>query len=409
MRRVTALPLVSAAIVLVAATLVAPAAQAEPVVVSRSGLPDGFSLESGNGIDPTDSSGDGGYAHVTGSAALFPPSGLGALRLTSTGTSTAALQWAVGDPDSLVASWAVVRSSSATPFNLVASMTKPSGTYYGIATPAFTSGRWGVVDLVAPTYAWFTATLVSQGSDTLADFADRDTVNDGATAATLSVRQPVAATGSVLVDTVRVSTGDPGTTYDFEAPLTTTTMTASKSTITAGGSVLLSTKVSDGPEPLAGVPAVLWAKAFGESAFSMVAAVPTDAEGRASLSRAPARRTEFQWRFPGTDLQTSSQSPIAAVGVRTRVTLTLLDASLSPGQTLRARGTTFPAKPGVTATLWRTTASGRTRIGSAIVKVDGSYAINRTVTKGTWRVHVTVAASGGNLVGTSVTRTATVG
>lgn len=77
--------------------------------------------------------------------------------------------------------------------------------------------------------------------------------------------------------------------------------------------------------------------------------------------------------------------------------------------TLRARGTVFPAKPGATVTLWRTTASSTTKVGSATVQANGSYAINRTVTKGTWRVHVTVPASTGNLAGKSVTRTATVG
>ena len=115
MRRLVSLPVISAAIVVVTAALVPLAAYAEPVVVSRTGLPAGFSFVSGNAIDPTDTTGNGTYAHVTGAAAASPPSGLGALRLTSTPASTAALLWSTGDPDDLVASWTVIRRCFAVP------------------------------------------------------------------------------------------------------------------------------------------------------------------------------------------------------------------------------------------------------------------------------------------------------
>ena len=408
MRRLT-VPLVSCAVVLTT-SLVAPSAHAEPVVVSRAALPAGFSFVSGNAVDPTDTAGDGSYAHVTEAAAASPPSGLGALRLTSTATSTAALRWSTGDPDDLIASWTVIRRSTPDPgpAHLVASVTKPSGTYYGITQVSVPEGQWAVVDALAPTYSWYTAQLVGVGSDTVAAFADRDPVNDNATGATLSIRQ-VNSGATLLVDTVRVSTGDPGTTYDFEAPLTATTMITSTTTLTAGRRFLLGTRVTQGAAPLVGAPVELWVRAFGEGDFTLITTRSTDATGRASLSRAPTRRTEYQWRYAGNDLRTQSRSPVATIRVRTRVTLQLVDDTLSPGGTLRARGTTFPAKPGATVTLWRTTASGTTKIGTATVQADGSYAINRTVTTGTWRVHVTVPASGGNLAGTSVTHTATVG
>jgi len=96
--------------------------------------------------------------------------------------------------------------------------------------------------------------------------------------------------------------------------------------------------------------------------------------------------------------------------VKAKVTLTLADSTLSPGQTLVATGRITPAKVDSVATLWRKTSSGPVRLRSiTLTESDGTFRITKVLnSRGTYKVYVTVPAAKGNLAGTSPIRTATV-
>jgi hypothetical protein len=95
------------------------------------------------------------------------------------------------------------------------------------------------------------------------------------------------------------------------------------------------------------------------------------------------------------------------VKVHTKVTSRIVDAILTRGQTLVVRGGTTPAKPGVTATLWRKTSAGPVKLDTATVDTNGTYKLTEVAsTRGTWKVYVTVPAATGNLAGESPLRSA---
>jgi len=283
--------------------------------------------------------------------------------------------------------------------------------WQGVATVPLTKDTWTSVDFTSATFQWTDGNTGSE-SKTLATFlADHgdDTVGGivGASACAGST------TGSVFLDDIRIGAGTNTQIFDFE-PLIPTAITAtvSKNIITNGGSVKLSTKLTSDGTPLAGRPVELVHKPFGQSSYSSLGTVDTNASGIASLTLFPKKNTSYQWRYGGdTQEYAASQSPIRSVGVRARVTIALADPTLKPGQTLVVTGKVTPPKTGFVATLWRKTATGKVKLASTtMVRADGTYRIARALqTKGTYVVFVTVPAAKGNLAGTSPTRTATVG
>jgi len=158
-----------------------------------------------------------------------------------------------------------------------------------------------------------------------------------------------------------------------------------------------------------GAPIQLWAKPSGKS-YAKIATVPADTSGNASKTVAPRVGTTYQWRFPSMGANQPSQSPTKAVGVRAKVTAELVDESVHKGQRLVVVGKVTPDKGGVRATFYRDSATGQIKLGSALVRSDGTYRIASGVisTSGsqTWKVYVKVPAEGGNLAGKSPVLTA---
>lgn len=200
--------------------------------------------------------------------------------------------------------------------------------------------------------------------------------------------------------------------YDFDAQPSTTTLSASRSRLTSGQSVTLSTVATvtyDVGQPA--VPATsarlqLWRRPAGGT-WKKYATTSADDQGRASIRLVPTSIAEYQWRFPTTGSTAPSRSAIKRVDVAAKVTGELLDDRLRKGERPVAVGKATPGKSGATVTLWRTSSTGRTKLGTATVKSNGMYKVpGKVITISgaqTWKLQVTVPAGRGTLAGTSPT------
>jgi hypothetical protein len=157
------------------------------------------------------------------------------------------------------------------------------------------------------------------------------------------------------------------------------------------------------------VPIELHADTYNTSPHK-IADLTTNNLGKVSWTAAPRHTTKYQFIFREDATRLGSKSVILTVGVHTKVTLRLSDSTLRVGQTVVARGATYPPKPGVTATLWRVAPVGWTRLATRTVRSDGTFRIPKVFrSSGPRSLVVTVPAAAGNLKGTSPARSASVG
>ena len=294
------------------------------------------------------------------------------------------------------------------------------GYWFGVSPYTRNGPGWATVDGAGALFSWqwtdsSTGSSSPAGSATLPDFVAThggDGSAEDGTGALLGMG--FGCDGNrFFFDALRV--GPPGdvTTYDFEGTLTAALIQASKPRITAGQGVRLLGAADPDVARFAEIELTLQAKAFGRSDFEDVGtAVATDDDGNvgwAELTQRPTVRTEYRWQIPDSSTSQGSTSPVRTVEVRTAVTAQIAATRLGKGDKLVVKGRTTPRKAGVGTTLqryvggrWRILDTGRTR-------ADGTYQLAQKVTaKGRWKVRVLVAASSGNLAGTSPARTATV-
>jgi hypothetical protein len=215
-----------------------------------------------------------------------------------------------------------------------------------------------------------------------------------------------------LVDFDKAQIGDTGdvTTYDYEAALTTTTITGKPSTVTAGQSVTLKGVTTDSTGgSFSSAQLTLQAKTFGSSTWQDVGQATETNDGTqtpATLKKKPLVETKYRWEFPESPSSLGSVSPTFTVKVHTAVSAKAADTTVSKGGTIKITGRTTPAKPGQTVHLMK----GSAKVGSGIVKADGTFTIKaKAASTGTWKLRVTIGASTGNLAGRSKTVKVTVG
>jgi len=195
-----------------------------------------------------------------------------------------------------------------------------STVWLGVATVPLAANTWTPVDFTEKQFRWFDGIATTE-TKTLADF--RSSHGDQNVAGLVGVSACAGSTtGTVFLDDLRIGSGTDTQIFDFEPLLpTAVTATASKSTITNGGGVLLSTKLTSDGTPLAGRPVELLHKPFGQSSYTSLGTVDTNASGIASLTQFPKKNTSYQWRYGGdTQEYAASHSPTVSVGVRARVT-----------------------------------------------------------------------------------------
>jgi hypothetical protein len=208
------------------------------------------------------------------------------------------------------------------------------------------------------------------------------------------------------IDSLRSGSAGAVTTYDLEGFTSTAGISGSASTITAGESVTLSGVVRDQwARTLPHGLLVLEEQKTGTHRFVPVegAAASLDA-GDPTVTVQPEANTVYRWSFAGTWSFDGSVSEPFSVDVATAVTATT--ERLPDSGALVATGSVTPAKPGVSATLWRVVKGTQTVVGEAPIADDGSYRIEVPDAPRTFsRYVVTVPAVSGNLAGTSALQT----
>lgn len=295
-----------------------------------------------------------------------------------------------------------------------------STAFVRVAIPV-TPGSWTTVDLATQPWEWLTkgtwgSSSTTNGSGTLAEFAAHRT--DGRLRPVISLwgcesTSPVQADHSIAVslDTVNVVTpaGDDTTDYEPANAPDTTLVAPGPRTIVAGQAVTLGTALRYGSGwPIPGRDITLQSAAVASPAWSGANVVATNATGAVASTVKPIRSTSYRWSFAGDEYFAASDSARGEVGVRTRVSSSLVHSSVRRGRTLRMVGSTYPAKPGTVVSLWRRT-TVRTLLGHATVNRYGRFAVSAPARrKGLWRLQVTIPATPGNLAGAGPVRTARV-
>src|SRR5436190_8447783 len=136
-----------------------------------------------------------------------------------------------------------------------------------------------------------------------------------------------------------------------------------------------------------------------DGSFAQTARTTSNASGAYSFTVTPDRGTHYR-----VDAKAHSQSAVAALAVRWKVTRTVSTRHPARGARVRFSGTVGPANTGGTIKLQRLTATGfktvKTAILVAATPTSSSYSLRVRVRRnGTYRAHV--AADGAHLAGNS--------
>ena len=406
---------VASAAVLSLALLAPPAQAADVIIVSRSGNQFGdpsllvTSSVCGAPLQPVSS----GFTYDRVSGPGTPPQGSGSLRFTRQDNGLiSGLAFVSGrDLSDLAATLHGSFRSDFTGEAMAALIRFGSPTWKGFATAPLAADTWTPVDFTTVDFDWSSDGGGSM-TGTISEFITAHGAGSvgGIIGGGHCAESPA---GKVFLDDIGIGAGTNTQIIDFE-PLIATTLaiSSSKPTITSGGSVTLRTTLKGAGSAIQDGAVQLFHKPFGAASYTMVGQAMTNANGVASLVTKPTKNDSYQWRYGGdTQNYAAAQSPTLAVGVRARVSLSLADSTLRPGQTLICTGLVSPAKVGYVATLWRKTATGKVKLASTtLIRADGTYRITKVLnSRGTYNVFVTVPAAKGNLAGTSPVRTASVG
>ncbi|TCI97614.1 hypothetical protein [Aeromicrobium sp. IC_218] len=391
------------------------APSAAPVVVSRHGLPAGFTA--------TGETCDGVVSPAVYSHRRFTDGGSswGGLEIGAPGT-TGINRVSASSPDLLsertmrVTAW----SPSARPSLVTANLSNGGGiTYTGRAVIPTTSAR-GSFDLLALTYEWTGHPDALPGDEadpdgtplgswTLAALAERENWDNLPPAGAVSlgsVSCPGASNLSPVVGVDRWAVGDD--LVDFEAPVPDSLSVArSSSVVTYGRSAVVSTVYREAGTPRAGRAVELWRRRSGEPTFTRTSVVVrTGAGGVARWRVKPSEHTSYRWVAPavGRDRARLVTSAVS-VRVRPKVSLRLDDSTVRKGTTVRAHGRVAPGGRQVVS-VYRKAGSRLVKLGSDVADARGNYRVRFTARRtGTWRVVTRVTAEPGYSLGQSSTRT----
>jgi hypothetical protein len=182
--------------------------------------------------------------------------------------------------------------------------------------------------------------------------------------------------------------------------LTDLTMSATPTSISAGASTTLSTRLSRSADHalVTGRTVTLWASTNGGSTWSSAGSATTDGTGAASLTKSPTTTTVYQWRYAGEAELAPASSPNATVTVTTRpsaLTIGATPATIAPGDSTTLSTTLTRSDDGAlvgsrTVTLWASTDGGTTwaAAGSATTDAGGRASLTKSPTASTayqWR------------------------
>ncbi len=188
-------------------------------------------------------------------------------------------------------------------------------------------------------------------------------------------------------------------------------LTASRERLTAGERATLRATVTDSVSgaPVYGMPVTTWALPAGASSWRKVATVASSRRGKTSVTVRPSANTVYAVTSPPVAAWDSAVSAGRSVGVRTRVTARLADATRPLGTAVKVTGAVRPAKDGKLVALQRRSADGWKTVASARLDGDSRYVVRwRPHRRGTITLRVVRAADARNLRGRSPARDVTV-
>lgn len=209
---------------------------------------------------------------------------------------------------------------------------------------------------------------------------------------------------TVYVDTLRLVVEGVEYQYDFEPQPTSLIIDSDKATVVSGQPVQLSTVLLDHtPEPLVGNVRLLAAPSHGAAFW--VGTTGTDSTGIGALTDNPEYTTVYRWYFEGADIHAPSQSVKLKIPVKSKVTASLVDATVKKGERIKVAGKVTPGWKDLLVTLWRETSTGRIKLGTTRTTSNSTYKVLSdaisTTRSATWKVHVTSAPTEDNTAGKS--------
>jgi hypothetical protein len=378
--------------------VVAPPASADTTVVSKTGLPAGWTFTSSR-LDGKP--GDSSYQHVEGPAGV--PTGNGSLQLNH-GLHTFKMEThfttGVVTPAADVTTYEITYRST-TSFNVDIGFSAAGMDPTAVATVAIpASGSWTTVDLLAQPIDVLADPHQSPVQDSPFTWAALKTAFPGGSMGSGTVEVWTQTTDTVWLDTVRFGTAGDVTTWDFDTdPIPVITSSTATVTLKAGASTPLSGRVErPSGAPIASLPVDLWTKVWGTGTWVKAATATTGADGSFRTTFTPVRQTYVQWRVDEAGYA-AAVSATRRVDVTAKVWATPSDTTLSRGERVRIFGKVAPSLAGTSITLRRVGSS--TALATAAVKADSTYGVSAALPRGTWTVYVTSPSGGGVLAGKS--------
>jgi len=166
--------------------------------------------------------------------------------------------------------------------------------------------------------------------------------------------------------------------------------------------------VDEDQHPVAGVPAVLQVRSYGEKNFHQAASATTAPDGTVQASTVLTTTSTVRWVFAGTAEYAASTSVPYRELVAPRVTARVQDNTLRGKQRVVVVGTSNPLKPGSRVSLWRGDKPAfapdlhMTRIAVGTIRPDGTFRITaRFANPGAKKLYVKVNAGHGTAEGYS--------
>ncbi|MFC6157372.1 DUF1906 domain-containing protein [Kribbella jiaozuonensis] len=189
---------------------------------------------------------------------------------------------------------------------------------------------------------------------------------------------------------VKDSKGKIGPGVDVKLIGSKATIGASAASIMYTQAVTLSTAVSrlDGVK-LAGVPAVLYAKAKNASKWTTVGTFTTDSNGIASTSQKPAVSTYYMWGYNGGGAVLGTRSTAPLVQVHPALSAYLTPGAIKLGASTLLYGYLNPPHAGTTAYLQKRSGTTWVAVTTGKLTSNGKYAFSiKPTARGTYTYRV---------------------
>ncbi|GAA1991876.1 hypothetical protein GCM10009817_37520 [Terrabacter lapilli] len=159
---------------------------------------------------------------------------------------------------------------------------------------------------------------------------------------------------------------------------TAPTMSASVTSLTNGGAVSLSSRLTrrDTGAAITGVPVQLYWRKVGTTTWYLLTTPTTGSTGTVSFVSRPGASLDYQWVYRGSGSFIGSSSPAARVGVRTTVTGAVSRTSLALGGSFTVSGSVAPTHAGQVVYLQRYAGNGAwTTVASRTLSSTSTYAV----------------------------------